>query len=50
MMALNLHTLMQTPHLMHLLWSMLCGCFTLPLTAPVGQLRAHTVQPRHLSA
>ena len=48
--APNLHFSMQTPHLMHLVVSMTWGCLTEPLMAPTGQLRAHRVQPLHLSA
>ena len=48
--ALNLHFSMQAPHLMHLLVSITCGFFTVPLIAPTGQLRAQSVQPLHLSS
>lgn len=48
--ALNLHLSMQTPHLMHFVVSITCGCFTEPVIAPTGQLRAQSVQPLHLSS
>ena len=40
---------MQAPHLMHLAWSMTCCFLISPVIAPTGQLRAHLVQPLHLS-
>ena len=48
-MAPKRHFSMQTPHLTHFSVSMTWASFTLPLMAPVGQLRAQRVQPRHLS-
>ena len=49
LMASNGQPAMQAPHLMHLLISMVWGFFALPLIASTGQLRAHLVQPLHLS-
>ena len=42
---LNGHTGMQASHLMHLLWSITCGSFTLPEIAPTGQTSEHFVHP-----
>ena len=48
-MAPNLHFSIQAPHLRHLELSMTWGSRTLPLMQLAGQLRAHRVQPLHLS-
>ena len=40
---------MHAPHLMHFFTSMTCSCLTVPAIALTGQLRAHFVQPLHLS-
>ena len=40
----------QTPHLMHLPWSMTWGARTAPVMAPAGQFLAQRVQPLHFSA
>lgn len=48
-MAWKLQFSMHAPHLIHLLWSMTWGFFTVPEMAPTGQLRLHLVQPLHSS-
>jgi hypothetical protein len=44
--ALNFsgQTEMQTPHLMHLSWSMMCAALNWPEIASAGQLSAHIPQ------